>query len=445
MKDLLFYKKSSTLNAQTEEIHRGVNPWLSSFQNKVVLSLLIIIVSFMIFSFRILDVPPGLESDENSIAYNAVLISKTLHDENGALLPFFILTNINQDLDWKQPFLIYLSAIFFKIFGPSLLIFKLVNITVAVVSLGLLMVILNVLFKEKKYLLFGGIIYITSPMVIVTSRIGNESLDPMLFSTMWLLSLILFRKSNKQIFLVLAAISLGIGFYSFKGMRLITPIMIVLTILFVYCKNLTTLYEYQNFVRKQSNLTVTIRKLFNILIKTLFQRKIVLSIIIFLVFLLPFFLIIPFLENRYPGSVFDNKQTFTIEPFRHYLYYWLSNLSLPSLFFKGDIGVIYTLDMYGIFLFANIPFFLLGCKRALEKFNFYTFILICFSLTPLLFGLAQSQDYGHRLTWFIPFFVIITTLGFKSFYEYANTRVKEPGISKYLLQFISLIFISVYI
>ncbi|HOZ81237.1 MAG TPA: hypothetical protein PK370_03395, partial [Candidatus Woesebacteria bacterium] len=91
--------------------------------------ILVFIFGLFLFIFRILTVPPGIETDEGSIAYNASLISKNFRDQNQRFLPFFILSS--DKLDWKQPVLIYLSALYFKIFGASLLVFKLVNISVS--------------------------------------------------------------------------------------------------------------------------------------------------------------------------------------------------------------------------------------------------------------------------------------------------------------------------
>ena len=108
---------------------------------------LVFVMAVFLFTFKILQVPPGVETDEGVIAHNAALISKTGRDQNGRFLPVFILSS--DQLDWKQPVLIYLTAIYFKIFGTSLLVFKLVNVSLVLVSLGLMWILLKELFGDS--------------------------------------------------------------------------------------------------------------------------------------------------------------------------------------------------------------------------------------------------------------------------------------------------------
>lgn len=374
--------------------------------------LLVFIFGFFLLTFKLLEVPPGIETDEGSIAYNAALISKNLHDQNGRFLPFFILSSDN--IDWKQPVLIYLSAIYFKLFGPSLFVFKMVNVSVAFLGIILIWYLLNLIFKNKYLVLIGTLIAFTSPMVIITARLGNESVQPILWTTLWLLSLKLFTNTKKNLFLSLAALALGIGFYSFKGMRILVPIWTLLT--FVY------LYFYSH---KQ--------------IKTFISQS-----FIFGLTLLPFFLVTPLLELKYAGAVFD-RQSIHLESYRFYIYYWLQNLSLAFLFVQPDIGKIYATDLYGPFLLSLLPFFLLGVKQSLKKFDFNLFTLICFIATPLLFGLAQSLNYSHRLVALVPFFAIITTFGFQSFFTFAQKKSHFWLIIPFLFVFINFMnFVNFY-
>lgn len=340
----------------------------------------IFLIATFLLTFKFLKVPPGIETDEGSIAYNAALISKTLRDQNNRFLPFFILSS--DKIDWKQPVIIYSTAIFFKLFGSSLSVLKLVNVVTALASLLMMCLLLRELFSEKLALI-GALIFITTPIFVIASRIGTEGITPLFFATSWLLSLVLFRNHKKQIFLISTALSLGIGFYCYKGMRLIVPPWLLLTGIYIY------LIDF---------------------------RKARLNLATFILTLLPFFLIIPFLENKYAGAVFDRRQ-FSLESYRHYIYYWLSNLELSLIFLRGDVGKIFSVEMFGTFSLGALPFFLIGIKKAVEKINFYTFVLISFVIAPLLFGLAGSVGYGHRLVAMMPSYVILTTLGASVLYE----------------------------
>lgn len=363
---------------------------------------IVFLFALFLFTFRLLNVPPGIETDEGSIAHNAALISKTFRDQNGRFLPIFILSS--DKIDWKQPVLIYLSAIYFKIFGTSLLVFKSVNVTVSLFSLVLMWLSLKLIFR-KKFAVVGTIIFVCTPIIIIASRLGNEGIQPILFATMWILALALYRKNNKTIFVILAALSLGIGLYSYKGMRLIVPPWTLLTLVYIYLRN-------------------TKSKFLN--------KKFLIDVVIFIITLLPFFLITPFLELKYPGAVFD-RRVLSLESYRHYAYYWLSNLDFGFLFSQGDIGKIFSVDLFGNFLLATIPFFLLGIKKSVERISFFSFILICYIFTPVLFGLAGSMGYGHRLVATVPLYVIITTLGVQTLFEWPKSKYKKGIILGLLL------------
>lgn len=106
---------------------------------------LILSLAIFIFSYNILNNPPGLETNEGSISYNAILISKNFRDQNNRFMPFFILSSDN--VDWKQPVLIYSSAIMFKIFSASLLNFKLVNVIYSLLTVLLIFTLTRLIIK----------------------------------------------------------------------------------------------------------------------------------------------------------------------------------------------------------------------------------------------------------------------------------------------------------
>jgi len=382
--------------------------------------------SIFTLTFRLLSVPPGVETDEGSIAYNAALISRTLRDQNGRFMPFFILSS--DHMDWKQPVLVYLSAIAFKIFGSSLFVFKMVNIVTSLAALVLIYFLCKLIFNNKYYGILGVIITLTSPIVIITSRIGNESIQPLFYSSLWLLSLVLYRKYHKNFYLFISAIALGIGLYCFKGMRIITPIWIVLTVIYLFARYLR-LSNLDLLIKENNNFSITFNKLFLIIKKTIINKKFLKSLIIFVLTILPFIIIIPLLEWKYPGSVFD-RQHIPIEPYRHYFHYWLSNINLTFFFTQAEVAQTYRTISYGPFLLAILPLFILGIIKSLKKIDFNFFILICFFATPSLFGVAKSLDYIHRLIGIIPFLIIITLQGYLELSRYLIKNIKYGGLKK---------------
>lgn len=248
------------------------------------------------------------------------------------------------------------------------------------------------------------LLYTISPMIIITTRIGNESILPAFFSALWLVLLTLYYKYKKTYLVVLCGLALGIGFYSFKGMRIIVPVWAGLTTLFIL------------FINK-------------------INKKSIQNSIIFILTMLPFALIIPILELKYAGSIFD-RSSIPIENYRYFIHYWLANMSPFSLFSEPDIGKIYQMDYFGALLISTLPLFIVGIYTAVRESRYYKFLLITFLLTPILFGVAKSTSYSHRLTGIVPLYIIITIFGIKYIYE-------NIQLNKYKLQII--IFISIII
>lgn len=339
------------------------------------------LVAVFIYTHRLLSVPPGLETDEASIAYNSALISKTLKDQNDRFLPVFILSSDKHD--WKQPILIYFAALLFKIFGISLTVYKMSNIIFYLSSLVLFMAIAYKIFLNTKYFYISTILYIFTPISIIVSRIGNESILPLFFSCLYLFFLFKYLDNQKYKWLALNAFSIGLSFYSFKGMRLIVPIWSIFTVYIIFLK------------RNIKNIKIIIK-----------------DIVIFSLILIPFLAITPLLELKYAGAVFDQHKI-EIDSMYKFIHYWLSNISLAFWFTTPDIGKTYLVSDYGAILIACLPLFIYGFFNSFKKNYKVTLITVLFILTPSLFGLAHSLNYTHRLMASIPTIILIISYGYQ--------------------------------
>ncbi|HSV94388.1 MAG TPA: glycosyltransferase family 39 protein [Spirochaetia bacterium] len=362
------------------------------------------ILSIFFLSYRLTQTPNGLTIDEASIGYNAVLLSKNLHDESGRFLPFFPLT-INGH-DWKQPITAYSTAIVFKIFGPSLENLRLVSVIVGLVSL-FLVVYLGYQLLGVGGSFLSGLLFITTPMVLMHSHLAQENIMPVPFTMLWLISLFLFSKKNNSWFLFISGISLGLGLYSYKGMRAIIPVWTIITVIYIFLTN----------------------------IKKLNKDEILVSFKYCLYFILgifPFLAIIPWLNTHYAGAVFESS---ALQPksFYTFIYPYLSSFDLSALFIKGDSTPWHSTGIYGVFLLSTLPLFLAGLVKATQKNKFWVFLLITFLVTPLLFGQVGSVYRFSRLLVFVPFFVLFSSLGLITIYQ--------SKIGKFILPILSLLFI----
>lgn len=359
-------------------------------RTKFIIAFISLFAAFLLLSYRLEEVPMGLSVDESSIGYNATLISKTLHDQNGRLLPFFVLTINGQD--WKQPVTIYTTATIFKLISPSLYSLRLVSVLVALFSLCLIYLLVSRLVNPSIGYV-AGFIFLTIPMITIHSHLAQENIMPLPFVLIWLISLLYFWKNQRWRYLILAGISLGIGFYSYKSMRLIVPIWSVLTCIYLI------LTEYQ----KKKYLSLLLFK----------------PALIFTLSILPFFAITPWLEFKYAGAVFDNKQT-NFRNYYDFFFPYLSSFDPAYLFIKGDITIWHSTDRHGMFLLPTLPLFIIGCYQAWRKKGFWLLILMSFFTAPLLFGFVDSVHRFSRLLAIIPSFVALCSLAIYSLWQNKN-------------------------
>lgn len=93
---------------------------------------LLLIFSFLLFTFRLTEVPPGINGDEGSIRINAMQIAETGRDSEGRFLPLF--TKSKSSMDWKQPVTVYTTVLVFKLLGVSYFNLRLSSFFIAVIS-----------------------------------------------------------------------------------------------------------------------------------------------------------------------------------------------------------------------------------------------------------------------------------------------------------------------
>ena len=363
-------------------------------KNLLLLIISLILVGFL-FSYKLLEIPGELTSDEASFGYNAVLISETLHDRWGRFLPVFVLGR--EGILWYEPVTQYYLVAFFKIFGASVFNLRFTSVLITVFSTILIFILAKELLG-KTAAFFASLIFLTTPIVMIQSHMAMDNIMPVPFVILWLLSLLFFTKKGNFKYLILAGIFLGIGFYSYKGMRGMVAIWILLTLIYL---KLSYVGSFSQFLKRSSFLSLGI---------------------------LPFFAIIPLLEMKYAGAVF-NRYQFSWDSIYVFLYPYFSSFDPTFLFLKGDTLSIHSTGKHGMMLLASVPLFIIGCYQAVRKRNFWLFLLTVFFLGPLLYGLVNSVHRASRLMAIIPPYVLLATLGGVTLWQakikniFLNTRL----------------------
>lgn len=362
-------------------------------RKKILLSISCLVIFWIFFNFKLTEVPPGINGDEASIGYNAILLSRTLHDENKRLLPLFVLTMDGKD--WKQPVTVYSTALFFRLFEPSYNLLRQVSILYVLISAGLLFFLVKEILNIKSALI-GVLIFLTTPIIMIQSHLALENIAPLPFVIFWLLMLAKYGKKKKNLYLLYGGISLGISFYSYNSMRLIMPVFFLLTIIYI-------LY-LDNFSIKKSIYPL---------------RFLIIGV-------LPFIGILPLAMNKYPGAIFGNNQLAAFSSYQDFILPYLSAFDPSFLFIQGDSTPYHSTGKHGIYLLMTLPLFLLGSFGVMQKKNpILILALVSFFLSPILFGVAGSVPHrGSRLVALVPFYTLITVFGISILFQLNNHRRK---------------------
>ena len=183
------------------------------------------------FSYRLLKVPPGLLSDEAAFGWNATLLSRTGRDENGRFLPVFVLSLSGHD--WRQPVAQYYYALFFKLFGASVFNLRFASIVINLASALLLFWLAKEIGGERLAWVAPAV-FLTVPLIMIQAHLGLDNNIPMVFALLWLILLFKWQEKKNLRFLFWAGVTLGLGFYSYKGMRGAVPAWSGVTLVYLW-------------------------------------------------------------------------------------------------------------------------------------------------------------------------------------------------------------------
>lgn len=364
--------------------------------NRIIIVLVVFyIFSWSLFTFRITDVPPGINGDEAAIGYNAALVARTGFDQSGRFLPLFV--SAFDLTDWKQPITFYSTVLAFKIFGPSYFLLRAVSVVFILISSFIIFLLLKQILGLT-YGFLGLLLFITIPSVMIQAHLGLENIAPVVFISLWLFMMAKYYKSLNIKFLIFGAIFLGVSLFSYPGMRLIMPVYALISLLLI-------LFLQKNAKRSLQPI------LYFILVLSIFPA-LMLSV-----------------KNIYPGAILAYNRPHMVSSYQEFFLPIISSFDLSFLFLKGDSTPYHSTGKHGVFLLASLPLLVLGLYRiALKRNPFFYLILSGFFLTPVLLGLVGSIYRGSRILAFLPFYAIIVTLGLSVILEFKKKILTKLGL-----------------
>lgn len=347
------------------------------------------LLGWFLFTYKLTDVPPGINGDEAAIGFLASEIVKTGKDPEGNILPLF--TKVSWP-DWKQPVTIYSTVIAFKIFGTSYFNLKAVSVVFVLIS-GILVFFLTKEIYNQKLALISLLIFIVTPILMIQAHLAIENIAPLPFIVFWMLMIIKYEKQKRNKHLFLAGLALGASIYSYLGLRLIVPVISIVTIFYIYYLNRTKFNLFPFFV--------------------------------FFLGLLPFMVLMFVVKDIYPAAILATNRPQGFTSYQQFLLPFISSFDPSFLFIKGDLTPYHSTGQQGMFLLATMPLFLIGLfKIAKDRKPFFLFVIAVFFLTPVLYGLPGSIHRASRLLALLPAFIIICLEGVKFLSEIKKKAIK---------------------
>lgn len=340
--------------------------------HKYFILVILFLIGWFLLTFKITEVPPGINGDEAAIGLSALQVARSGKDLRGQPLPIF--SSIPDSLDWKQPITLYSEVIAFKIFKPSYFALRAVSVFFALVGGILIFLWLKNLLGLFPALM-GFFIFLTTPIIMIQSHLALENIAPVPFIILWLIMLTKYEQNPKISYLSVSSLSLFFGFYSYLGMRLIVPMLFLITAIFIFFRN----------------------------------RKHLLVLALIAVFLL---ISIFLLKNKYPGSLWGLYRPYLVTSYQQFFLPYLANFDPSFLYISGDTTVYHSTGKHGMFLIATLPLFIAGIIKII-KINkaIPNLILISFFLAPLLFGLGSTIHRASRIVGLVPMYVAICCFG----------------------------------
>ncbi len=190
------------------------------FSKITIILSLIILVGVLLRFYDLSDNPSSLTWDEASLGYNAYSILETGRDEYGKIFPL----NLKSFGDYKPALYAYLIIPFLPVFGLSELSVRLPSAILGSISVLLVFILINDLFKNKALAVFCAFVMAISPLAIQFQRPAYESSVALFLNLAATILFLRSKKSNMTLYFSAALFILSL--YAYQASRLFVPILI---------------------------------------------------------------------------------------------------------------------------------------------------------------------------------------------------------------------------
>jgi hypothetical protein len=204
-------------------------------RHRLVVTLLGIICLYLFYIDRVSTNPPGFYIDESAIAYNAYCIAHTGAGEFGNRFPLFFPVYTDGWIQYANPTQVYLLAIPFTLFKPSILVARVFSATWVFAACVLLGLLARRVSGQRRIGVIVGVTAILTPWLFEVSRLVMETFFYPMALALFLLGLFHAQKKESWSWPTIAmlAATLMLVTYTYTIGRLLGPLMALGLVLFV--------------------------------------------------------------------------------------------------------------------------------------------------------------------------------------------------------------------
>lgn len=366
---------------------------------------LILVLALFFRVYKITQIPPSLNWDEISHAYNAYSLFKTGRDEWGVKWPLIF----RAYGDYKLPLYIYLTTPLVGIFGINALSVRFVSILSGIGLTAMAYFITKKIWRDINMALLAALLVAISPWSLFVSRVALEAnLAAFLFSlgTYFFLKWLGDYSAWNLTWLVFF---FGLSFYAYNSARILAPLFLLLIFAVAIKKKI---------------------KLKSLIIPLLLTTIIILPVLEQLLnkSAMARFNLVSLIDQGMVNRIILARQQSKLPPFLSRAIYnrptffflamvknYLSNLSPVYLFFRGGSHYQFSLPEHGLLYLVTAPFLFLGIIQAFFKGSKNEKFLAFWFLTAIIPS-AITKDAPHvlRTILILPLPMIFTVAGIKT-------------------------------
>jgi 4-amino-4-deoxy-L-arabinose transferase-like glycosyltransferase len=204
------------------------------YNKKNIFLALIVILAILLRLVGLGKIPPSLYTDEANQGYNAYSVLLTGKDEHGAFLP----VSFRSFGDWKPPLPTYLMIPFITLFGLNEISVRLPSVILGVAIVILTYLLVRELFGNTSYspkiALTASLLLTISPWHILQSRAAMLVVVSLFFLEAGIYGFL--KGMRKPHFLYIGSICFSLSIYSYYGMRVIIPLVVLSLFVFYSSK-----------------------------------------------------------------------------------------------------------------------------------------------------------------------------------------------------------------